>query len=122
MRPEELSKMFPTPPSHEHHPNSSPCSGGIMDMPMTDITETIKIKQEIYPDLGSPSNEPIEVLKLKFLYKFRYYIKIFYFKGLVLCILPTNICEICWVNKICTIDKFTKSITAFNIIPAELCL
>lgn len=55
IRPEELSKMFPTPPSLEHHPNSSPCGAGLCDAPMNDL-----IKQEIYPNLGSPANEPVD--------------------------------------------------------------
>jgi len=60
LRPEDLTKMFPTPPSLEHHPNSSPSGGS--DVPMTEI-ETPKIKQEIYPNLGSPTSEQIEVIK-----------------------------------------------------------
>ncbi|XP_055701532.1 mediator of RNA polymerase II transcription subunit 13 isoform X2 [Phlebotomus papatasi] len=56
---EELSKMFPTPPSLEHHPNSSPCGGALSDVPMTDI-HSPKLKLENYPNLGSPSDEPIE--------------------------------------------------------------
>ncbi|XP_037905522.1 mediator of RNA polymerase II transcription subunit 13 isoform X2 [Hermetia illucens] len=59
LRPEELSHMFPTPPSHEHHPNSSPCSGGMTDIPMNDMLET-RVKQEIYVDFGSPPGEPIK--------------------------------------------------------------
>lgn len=75
---EDLTKMFPTPPSHEqHHPNSSPCQ---MDIQMTDlnvitstsilgqtldtglgISSTIsKMKQEYSVELGSPMEEPIE--------------------------------------------------------------
>ncbi|XP_017488360.1 PREDICTED: mediator of RNA polymerase II transcription subunit 13 isoform X2 [Rhagoletis zephyria] len=72
---EDLTKMFPTPPSHEqHHPNSSPCQ---MDIQMTDLSvitasttmsanlETgmgsiIKVKQEYSVELGSPVEEPIE--------------------------------------------------------------
>lgn len=47
IRPEDLQKMFPTPPSHEPHPNSSPC-GNNMDMQMTEMTEIhqLKLKQE----------------------------------------------------------------------------
>ncbi|XP_059615269.1 mediator of RNA polymerase II transcription subunit 13 isoform X2 [Phlebotomus argentipes] len=56
---EELSKMFPTPPSLEHHPNSSPCGGALSDVPMTDI-HSPKLKLENYPNLGSPGDEPIE--------------------------------------------------------------
>ncbi|XP_050333363.1 mediator of RNA polymerase II transcription subunit 13 [Bactrocera neohumeralis] len=72
---EDLTKMFPTPPSHEqHHPNSSPCQ---MDIQMTDLSVItaataisggleagmggmIKIKQEYFAELGSPVEEPIE--------------------------------------------------------------
>ncbi|XP_054732383.1 mediator of RNA polymerase II transcription subunit 13 [Anastrepha obliqua] len=72
---EDLTKMFPTPPSHEqHHPNSSPCQ---MDIQMTDLSvitasttmstslETgmgsiIKFKQEYSVELGSPIEETIE--------------------------------------------------------------
>lgn len=52
LRPEELSQMFPTPPSLEHHPNSSPCEGVLSDHQI-DISDT--------PNLGSPIDEPIEV-------------------------------------------------------------
>lgn len=52
LRPEELSKMFPTPPSLEHHPNSSPCGAGQSEHQM-DLLES--------PNLGSPIVEPIEV-------------------------------------------------------------
>lgn len=60
LRPEELSKMFPTPPSLEHHPNASP-SGGIFES-STDVHDGPKIKKEIinFPNLGSPMVEPIE--------------------------------------------------------------
>uniref|UniRef100_A0A1B0BVC1 Mediator of RNA polymerase II transcription subunit 13 n=1 Tax=Glossina palpalis gambiensis TaxID=67801 RepID=A0A1B0BVC1_9MUSC len=68
---EDLTKMFPTPPSHEqHHPNSSPCQ---MDIHMTDLSVItnlgsnldsglgmLKIKQEYSIELGSPIEEPIE--------------------------------------------------------------
>ncbi|KAJ6642585.1 Mediator of RNA polymerase II transcription subunit 13 [Pseudolycoriella hygida] len=49
-RPEELSKMFPTPPSLEHHPNSSPCAG--LSEHQLDVLDS--------PNLGSPNDEPIE--------------------------------------------------------------
>lgn len=75
---EDLTKMFPTPPSHEqHHPNSSPCQ---MDIQMTDlnvmtstnimggqtldtglgISAMTKVKQEYSSELGSPIEGPIE--------------------------------------------------------------
>lgn len=60
---EILTKMFPTPPSLEHHPNSSPCGGALSDGggQMSDIEMKVVIKQEVqYPNLGSPAEEPIE--------------------------------------------------------------
>uniref|UniRef100_A0A336LMU5 Mediator of RNA polymerase II transcription subunit 13 n=1 Tax=Culicoides sonorensis TaxID=179676 RepID=A0A336LMU5_CULSO len=56
----ELSKMFPTPPSLEHHPNCSPYGSGNQDLLMTDYNEGPKIKQENYPNLGSPQPENID--------------------------------------------------------------
>lgn len=55
LRPEELSKMFPTPPSMEHNPIASPC-GGQTELPPPDLTElgVVRVKQEIYPNMGSP--------------------------------------------------------------------
>lgn len=67
LRPEELSKMFPTPPSLEHNPNASPCGGQLSDTPTHEsvsdylLPATLRIKQETYPDMGSPPEEPIEV-------------------------------------------------------------
>lgn len=60
LRPEELSKMFPTPPSMEHNPIASPC--GQTELPPPDFTELgiVRIKQEIYPNMGSPQEENIE--------------------------------------------------------------
>lgn len=59
LRPEELSKMFPTPPSLEHNPVASPC--GQTDTPQTDLNDLgiVRIKQE-YPNLGSPQEENID--------------------------------------------------------------
>lgn len=59
LRPEELSKMFPTPPSLEHNPIASPC--GQLDLPPPDHTDIscVRIKQEIYPNMGSPQEENI---------------------------------------------------------------
>lgn len=48
IRPEDLQKMFPTPPSHEPHPNSSPC-GNNMDMSMSEMTEIHQIKMKPEP-------------------------------------------------------------------------
>lgn len=60
LRPEELSKMFPTPPSMEHNPIASPC--GQTELPPPDLTELgiVRVKQEIYPNMGSPQEENIE--------------------------------------------------------------
>lgn len=69
VRPEELSKMFPTPPSHEHNPISSPC-GHPCDTPQHETPDFLplpaRVKQEphslAYPSLGSPQEEPVEVI------------------------------------------------------------
>ncbi|XP_044252330.1 mediator of RNA polymerase II transcription subunit 13-like isoform X1 [Tribolium madens] len=60
LRPEELSKMFPTPPSLEHNPIASPC--GQMDLALPDYTDLgiVRTKQEIYPNMGSPPEEHID--------------------------------------------------------------
>ncbi|XP_022903442.1 mediator of RNA polymerase II transcription subunit 13 isoform X2 [Onthophagus taurus] len=59
LRPEELSKMFPTPPSLEHNPIASPI--GQQDLPQPDLTELSLIrKQDIYPNTGSPQEENID--------------------------------------------------------------
>ena len=41
LRPEELSKMFPTPPSLEHNAMTSPCSGTLLDSMGAEIQQTI---------------------------------------------------------------------------------
>ncbi|XP_018318970.1 mediator of RNA polymerase II transcription subunit 13 isoform X4 [Agrilus planipennis] len=61
LRPEELSKMFPTPPSLEPNPIASPC--GQFDLPPPDLADlgaVARVKQEIYPSMGSPQEESIE--------------------------------------------------------------
>ncbi|KAI5718842.1 hypothetical protein M8J76_000994 [Diaphorina citri] len=65
IRPEELSKMFPTPPSLENHPMASP--SGHFDTPTHDSLSDYtfpgaggRVKQEIYPNMGSPVEEVIE--------------------------------------------------------------
>lgn len=65
LRPEELSKMFPTPPSLEHNPIASPC--GQLELPPPDLTDigVIRIKQEIYPNMGSPQEENIGKCSIK---------------------------------------------------------
>lgn len=63
VRAEELIKMFPTPPSLEHNPIASPC--GQTDLIMSTFESElgiIKIKQEIYPNMGSPQEENIGML------------------------------------------------------------
>lgn len=67
LRPEELSKMFPTPPSLEHNPIASPCGGHLSDTPGSDPNDYIlpltsnRYKQEICPSMGSPHDEGIDV-------------------------------------------------------------
>ncbi|XP_056640705.1 mediator of RNA polymerase II transcription subunit 13-like isoform X1 [Diorhabda sublineata] len=59
--PAELSKMFPTPPSLEHNPIASPC--GLTDIPLPEFSTDlgiVRVKQEIYPNMGSPPEENIE--------------------------------------------------------------
>ncbi|XP_072397237.1 mediator of RNA polymerase II transcription subunit 13 isoform X2 [Diabrotica undecimpunctata] len=59
--PAELSKMFPTPPSLEHNPIASPC--GQTDIALPEFTADlgiVRVKQEIYPNMGSPQEENIE--------------------------------------------------------------
>lgn len=64
IRNEELSKMFPTPPSLEQHPNSSPCGGSsgnvLENMEIIPNEAVARVKQEVFP-LGSPQAEPIDV-------------------------------------------------------------
>lgn len=65
LRPEELSKMFPTPPSMEHNPIASPI-GHFSDGTLGDLSDgptgasNTRVKQEIYPNMGSPQEENIE--------------------------------------------------------------
>lgn len=68
LRHEELSKMFPTPPSIEQHTNSSP--GGICGTISDNLNENIESsvlsashKMDVYPNFGSPPEDPIEVTK-----------------------------------------------------------
>ncbi|XP_065211027.1 mediator of RNA polymerase II transcription subunit 13 isoform X3 [Planococcus citri] len=66
LRPEELSKMFPTPPSLEHNPIASPCGGHLSDTPGSDPADYVmplsntRYKQEICPSMGSPHDEGID--------------------------------------------------------------
>lgn len=68
IRNEELSKMFPTPPSIEQHTNASP--GGVCGTISDSLIENIDTiasssssthKSDAYPNFGSPPEEPIEV-------------------------------------------------------------
>ncbi|XP_014240238.1 mediator of RNA polymerase II transcription subunit 13 isoform X2 [Cimex lectularius] len=54
LRPEELVKMFPTPPSLEHNPVASPIAGLVGDV-VPDITHS-----QPPALLGSPNHEPIQ--------------------------------------------------------------
>lgn len=62
IRNEELSKMFPTPPSIEQHTNSSPggVCGHISDGLMESIEMAASAKSESYHNFGSPPEEAIE--------------------------------------------------------------
>ena len=62
IRNEELSKMFPTPPSIEQHTNSSPggVCGNISDGKEDPNEMTSLAKSESYLNFGSPPEEPIE--------------------------------------------------------------
>ncbi|XP_055601869.1 mediator of RNA polymerase II transcription subunit 13 isoform X2 [Uranotaenia lowii] len=57
LSPKELSKMFPTPPSLEHHPNSSPGGGGCLS---DGIMIDTMVEPTTVPILGSPLEEPID--------------------------------------------------------------
>ncbi|XP_058465174.1 mediator of RNA polymerase II transcription subunit 13 isoform X2 [Malaya genurostris] len=57
LSPKELSQMFPTPPSLEHHPNSSPGGGGCLS---DGIVIDTMVEAATVPILGSPQEEPIE--------------------------------------------------------------
>lgn len=64
--------MFPTPPSLEHNPVASPC--GATETQTAEYTDfsIIRVKQEIYPNMGSPQEENIgkylSPMKLKLMY------------------------------------------------------
>ncbi|XP_063984090.1 mediator of RNA polymerase II transcription subunit 13 isoform X2 [Diachasmimorpha longicaudata] len=63
LRPEELSKMFPTPPSLEHNPVASPCQLSDAPMDQTDLSlsqRPLRQVPDIYPNMGSPPEEPID--------------------------------------------------------------
>ncbi|XP_035704664.1 mediator of RNA polymerase II transcription subunit 13-like isoform X3 [Folsomia candida] len=71
VRPEELSKMFPTPPSHEPNPISSPVGPtsenssleGLTDSTLTAVC--LRRGADSYSGLGSPLDEPAEVRLLE---------------------------------------------------------
>lgn len=79
LRPEELSKMFPTPPSMEHNPIASPC--GQMEPAPPDLTDLgiVRVKQEIYPNMGSPQEENIGMLNKKQILRKRCLYRCFFF-------------------------------------------
>lgn len=63
LRPEELSKMFPTPPSLEHNPVASPCQLSDPPLDQTELSTSLRSLRhvpDIYPNMGSPQEEPIE--------------------------------------------------------------
>ncbi|KAG6796514.1 mediator of RNA polymerase II transcription subunit 13 isoform X1 [Apis mellifera caucasica] len=63
LRPEELSKMFPTPPSLEHNPVASPCqlNDSLMDQTELSVPQRpLRHLPDIYPNMGSPQEEPID--------------------------------------------------------------
>ncbi|XP_039435383.1 mediator of RNA polymerase II transcription subunit 13 isoform X2 [Culex pipiens pallens] len=59
LSPKELSQMFPTPPSLEHHPNSSPGAGGFLSDGIV-IDTMVESAATAIPILGSPQEEPID--------------------------------------------------------------
>jgi mediator of RNA polymerase II transcription subunit 13 len=68
LRPEELSKMFPTPPSLEHNPVASPCQLSEPSLEQTDLGTGTQLVQrqlqrqlpDIYPNMGSPPEEVVD--------------------------------------------------------------
>jgi hypothetical protein len=74
IRNEELSKMFPTPPSIEQHTGGISSPGGIcgnvVDNLMESIDTIVSHKMDTYPNFGSPQEEQIDVSKL-----FSFYLK-----------------------------------------------
>ncbi|XP_046744733.1 mediator of RNA polymerase II transcription subunit 13-like isoform X2 [Diprion similis] len=63
LRPEELSKMFPTPPSLEHNPVASPCQLNDPPMDQTELStnqRSLRHQPDIYPNMGSPAEESID--------------------------------------------------------------
>lgn len=66
IRNEDLTKMFPTPPSIEQHTHSSP--GGICGTISDNLNDNIELnvssashKMDVYPNFGSPPEDPIDV-------------------------------------------------------------
>ena len=63
LRPEELSKMFPTPPSLEHNPVTSPCQPSDPAMDQTELSaphRSLRLFPDVFLNMGSPLEEPIE--------------------------------------------------------------
>lgn len=55
--------MFPTPPSLEHNPVASPCQLSDQPMDQTELSapqRTLRHLPDIYPNMGSPPEEPVE--------------------------------------------------------------
>jgi hypothetical protein len=110
IRSEELSKMFPTPPSIEQHTNSSPgpsnVCGSITDNLIENIDTIVSHKTDSYPNFGSPQEETIEVcisiIFLIYYYVFKNLIYFINFLGLVIRIYTTKNNKHCWIIKICS--------------------
>ncbi|KAG8036149.1 hypothetical protein G9C98_004729 [Cotesia typhae] len=61
LRPEEVVKMFPTPPSLEH-PVPSPCQMNDAPIDQTELSASQRSHRhapDIYPNMGSPPEEPV---------------------------------------------------------------
>uniref|UniRef100_A0A182MVT7 Mediator of RNA polymerase II transcription subunit 13 n=1 Tax=Anopheles culicifacies TaxID=139723 RepID=A0A182MVT7_9DIPT len=80
LSPKELSQMFPTPPSLDPHPNSSPGGGGCLSDGGIAIDTLVDMQMSIssgtgsgtgtgpnLPNLGSPQEEPIDDWSFVFL-------------------------------------------------------
>uniref|UniRef100_A0A182KDF1 Mediator of RNA polymerase II transcription subunit 13 n=1 Tax=Anopheles christyi TaxID=43041 RepID=A0A182KDF1_9DIPT len=81
LSPKELSQMFPTPPSLDNHPNSSPGGGGCLSDGGIAIDTLVDLQMSLssgagssgsgagpaIPNLGSPQEEPIDDWSFVFL-------------------------------------------------------
>jgi len=106
IRSEELSKMFPTPPSIEQHTNSSPgpsnVCGHIADNLIENIDTIVSHKMDSYPNFGSPQEEPIDV-SIAINYSLCFYNFHVLILGLVICIHTAKNNKHCWIIKICSL-------------------